>query len=88
MKEPHITINGRVLNVGQTMTLRVALETFLMTLKDGLGNDAHGERMTRNYRGRGKEIRALMSTEHFVEPADSEPTRIQLNADGTWNRLD
>lgn len=34
MIEPSVTINGMHLNVGQSMTVRVALSSFLMQLKD------------------------------------------------------
>jgi hypothetical protein len=34
MPEPHITINGQPLTVGQAMTVRVAIGEFLLTLQD------------------------------------------------------
>lgn len=47
--EPHIIINGKKLNLAETMTLRVAMGSFAMSLQDGLGDDAHGKTMTGNY---------------------------------------
>jgi len=41
MREPNIMINGRILNQGASMTIRVAIEHFAIFLsqKDCLGND-------------------------------------------------
>lgn len=61
MDEPNITINGKQLTIGQAMTIRVALESFCMSLwSEGLGDDAHGKAMTEGYLARAAEIRALM----------------------------
>ena len=50
MDEPTITINGTTLTTGQAMTMRVALESFAIDLRDhGLGDDDHGVRMVRGY---------------------------------------
>lgn len=52
MKEPVITINGITLNTGEAMTLRVALETWAMELRDDpgcLGVDDHARRMRDGY---------------------------------------
>ena len=39
--EPEITINGKKLSIGETMTVRVALESFVLSLnEEGLGPDA------------------------------------------------
>jgi len=47
MDEPIITINGVTLHTGYAMTVRVALESFAIDLRDhGLGNDEHGRHMT------------------------------------------
>ncbi len=32
--EPHITVNGQMLSIGQTMAVRVAITTFLLDLQD------------------------------------------------------
>lgn len=61
MKEARITINGVELSEGQSLTVRVALESFLMEIAtNGLGDDAHGKTMAGNYTARGLEVRALM----------------------------
>jgi hypothetical protein len=59
--EPHIEINSVTLTVGQAMTLRVALSSFVMTLThEGLGDDEHGKAMTAAYLQRAKEIESIM----------------------------
>jgi len=50
MSEPTITMNGTTLTIGQAMTVRVALGSFLFDLKDGLGDDEHGRAMAMAYR--------------------------------------
>ncbi len=50
MAEPIITLNGRLLTQGESMTIRVALQSLYMTLEDGLGDDEHGKAMTEGYR--------------------------------------
>lgn len=63
MNEPRITINGTVLTVGQSMTLRVALGSFMAQLQqEGLGDDVHGKAMTQAYKARGLEVAVLMHT--------------------------
>jgi hypothetical protein len=48
--EPEIIINGITLSEGESMTVRVALQNFAMSLeKDGLGDDRHGEMMRAAY---------------------------------------
>lgn len=59
--EADVTINGTQLTKAQSMTLRVALESFAMSLShDGLGNDEHGEKMAAAYLARASEIRESM----------------------------
>ena len=61
LDEPHITINGYLLTPAQSMTMRVALQSFLTTLKnEGLGNDETGKSITVNYLARGAEINKIM----------------------------
>lgn len=58
MGEPRITINGVVLSNGAAMTIRVAVENFAMWLhENGLGEDEHGQAMTKGYLDRIKDIR-------------------------------
>ena len=42
--EPCIMINGKMLTSGESMTIRVAIESFALTLKDGLGDDKLGNK--------------------------------------------
>lgn len=59
--EASITIEGTPLTFAQSMTLRVALETFILGLKaDGLGDDKTGKSMTKSYLARAAEISALI----------------------------
>lgn len=59
--EPTITINGHELTTAQAMTLRVALETFAMSLQEDVcGLDEAGKAMGTLYMARVREIRALM----------------------------
>lgn len=61
-EEPNIVINGKLLTVGQAMTVRVAIGSFLMSLEEGLGDDEHGKAMTEAYRTRIREICGLMAS--------------------------
>lgn len=59
--EAAITINGHALTVGQSMTVRCAIEGFASSLSDGgLGDDEHGRRMTEGYLARIREIRGMV----------------------------
>lgn len=58
--EPQISIQGFLLTAAQAMTIRVAIENFAVSLRDGLGDDAHGKAMTEGYLARIQEIRKLM----------------------------
>lgn len=62
MAEPTITLNGVTLSPAQAMTMRVALQDFLMSLsaQDALGDDEHGHAMRGGYLARGREINAIM----------------------------
>lgn len=60
--EPEITINGFKLSVGQAMTVRVALSTFMIGIQeDGLGDDEHSKRMAEAYKARCVEIIGIMN---------------------------
>ena len=48
--EPEVIINGRKLNLGQAMTLRVALGSFAISLQGGLGSDETGKELAKGYR--------------------------------------
>lgn len=59
--EPHIEIEGNVLTPGQSMTIRVAVESFASWLvENGLGEDEHGKRMVKSYSQCIVEIRNFM----------------------------
>lgn len=61
MKEAQVVINGVTLTESQSMTLRLALESFDDNLKnDGLDSDQHGVAMTAAYRERITEIRSAL----------------------------
>lgn len=61
MSEPTITVNGYQLSLGQAMTVRVALETFALTLShEGLGSDQTGKGICAGYLARINEIRSMM----------------------------
>ena len=51
LKEANITIAGHQLTFQESMTLRVAMNSFLMSLNDGhMGDDDTGRRIAANYR--------------------------------------
>lgn len=61
MNEARITINGVELTIGQSMTLRVALQSFAMNLrKNGLGDDETGKAIAKGYLARLNEINNLI----------------------------
>lgn len=66
MTEPTIVIQGALLTVGQAMTVRVALNNFLIDLNeaDALGDDEHGRAMTLAYKARIVELFQLMSQKY------------------------
>lgn len=56
--EADITINGAVLSFGQSMALRVAVSSFLMSLSepDALGDDEPGRGIAKGYKARMIEV--------------------------------
>lgn len=59
--ESKMRLNGVLLSAAQSMTVRVALESFERGLTEvGLGDDAHGKAMTALYLDLISEIRRLM----------------------------
>jgi hypothetical protein len=65
VKEARITINGRDLMEGQSMTVRVAITSFAADLlENGLGDDDHGKKMTAAYLERIGELNALLFSAH------------------------
>lgn len=60
--EPDVTINGTSLTFGQSMALRVAVSTFLMSLSepDALGDDEAGRGIAAGYKQRLSEIAKLI----------------------------
>ena len=61
--ESTITIGGKPLGLGQAMTIRVAIGSFISSLQDeGLGKDYHGRRMTKAYLKRLSEIEDMIHT--------------------------
>ena len=60
-QEPRITINGTELTAGQSMTVRVAISSFIINMQsDGLGDDEHGKIMTAAYLERAREVEGLL----------------------------
>lgn len=61
--EALVTINGHTLTVGQSLTIRVALESMAADLtSNGLGDDEHGQTMVTGYLARIREIRGMMQS--------------------------
>lgn len=59
--EPLITIWGKELSISQSMTIRVAIESFASDLMhNGLGDDEICKKMVAGYMQRIEEIRVLM----------------------------
>lgn len=59
--EPLITIWGKELSIGQSMTIRVAIESFASELmSNGIGDDEMGRKLDKAYLQRIKEIRDLI----------------------------
>jgi hypothetical protein len=60
-QECHMEIEGNVLTPGQSMTIRVAIESFAESLAEqGLGNDDHGKMMVKGYMDNIISIRKFM----------------------------
>jgi len=61
MNEARIIINGVELTLGQSMTLRVALQSFAMDLREnGLGDDETGKAIANGYLARISEMNTLI----------------------------
>lgn len=63
-EEPLISINGRPLTEAESMTIRVALMSFLSEMVEpgSLGDDAHGKAMRDGYLAHGQAISEKMRT--------------------------
>lgn len=62
MNEANVVINGVSLDIGQSMTLRVAIGSFLASMQDdGLGSDPAGKAMAEAYIARASEIEILLT---------------------------
>lgn len=60
--EAEIKVNGSPLSVAESMTLRVAVSSFLMSLQsDGLGDDETGKAMCEGYKRACASIFAKMT---------------------------
>jgi hypothetical protein len=63
--EPEIIINGITLSEAESMTVRVAVQNFAISLeKSGLGEDRHGQVMTQAYMANIDRINDFMKTEN------------------------
>lgn len=64
MNEPTITINGITLSQGQAMTLRAALQHFLMDTSqlNALGDDEVGQTIANEYKTTAQQINHLIHT--------------------------
>ena len=61
VNESVVTINDKLLTEAQSMTIRVALQTFAMSLQaDGLGQDETGKGICAGYLSRIQEINDIM----------------------------
>jgi hypothetical protein len=61
MIEADITISGETLTSGESMTFRVAIESFAQNLhNEGLGDDDHGKAITQGYLANIDSIRNKM----------------------------
>jgi len=59
--EANIMINGEKLTFAQSMTVRVAMSSFTLSLQaDGLGDDEHGNHMYKSYLKNIREINKLI----------------------------
>lgn len=59
--EPLVSINGVQLTNAQTVALRVAVSNYLSDLQDSnLGDDPHGQAVTKLYLARLQEVSELM----------------------------
>ena len=65
IKEASVVIAGNTLTFQESMTLRVAISSFLMSMKDddSLGVDLHGRIMTKSYRKHASTIQRYIHEE-------------------------
>ena len=57
MTEPEIIIDGKKLTVGEAMTVRVAINSFVSDIQEnGLGEDEHGKAMSEGYIRNGNAV--------------------------------
>ena len=64
VREASVVIAGHALSFSESMTLRVAISSFLMSLEDeGLGDDAHGKVMTKLYQKHATTIQKYIHEE-------------------------
>lgn len=62
-QEASIIINGKELTVGQSMAVRVALNSFISSLKEeGIGNDQIGINLTKGYINNSGNVLELIHT--------------------------
>ena len=70
--EPRVELNGRILSDAEVMTLRVAIESFAISLiMNGLGEDEIGKEVAQNYLHHLKRLREYMTNGKL--PLDSTP---------------
>ena len=84
--EANMIINGVELTFVQSMTVRVAMSSFAMTLQeDGLGNDEHGKFMSKSYLKNIREInrlifkRMLKKNDDFICSRDEYINKLALH---------
>jgi hypothetical protein len=64
IKEADITIEGVRLTLAQSMTVRVAVSSYMMDMRmDGLGDDETGKAIAAGYIARGNEVLELIHKE-------------------------
>lgn len=63
--EPLITIWGKELSITQSITIRVAIESFASDLQENdLGDDDHGKKMVESYMKNINELRSIIFKEN------------------------
>lgn len=65
MDEPIKTINGRTLTSSEAMTLRVAIESFALSLSTGLGGDDIGKGICEGYLANIRRLRDIIYEEYL-----------------------
>lgn len=71
LSEARITVGGHPLSFAQSMTVRVALDTFLMSLADG-DLAQLGEPLRTNYEARAREVVTLIHVAAALGEPESE----------------